>query len=319
MSQFKSCCAVALALVVVCAAAVEARAVLVAETTFQSLSGSNTTITHNKPGSSNTAQLINDGGVTPANINPTGSTGLGYDYDPELRTGYLNAPQVNSGGVVTLGANGSITNYLSPTVGEGSGTVYGIYKPNYSGFPGRDTIFSNGVQTTNQLWLFAGESTNRASFYTGGDRFVNLSAASSFSWDASKWYMIGASWNDTPNGGNVDRTLNLYVRELSTTMPAAFSATASYTNFSQSLLSGSNFYISKRSNSTGEGAAGDMALFRMYDNFFTMSDFNAEYESLFFVPAPEPSSGLLMTLGLAGLMARRRKSLRYAAQMAARV
>ena len=320
MSRINNGHGLILVLAVVGCLAAEAHAALVAEMTFQTLNvvpdPDRTTITNNKAGSSNQAQMIIDGGATPASINPTGLTGLGYAFEPEVRIGYLNAPLATSGGVVSIntsGSNGILTNYLTPSVGQGSGAMYGIYKPNFNGTTARNTIFSHRVQNANQLWLFAGESGNHASFYTGGDRFVNLSSASGFSWDSSKWYMTGASWEDTPNGSNVDRQLNIYVRELSESLTTAYTNSATYTNFSQGLLAGAEFYVGRRSNSASEGARGDMSLFRLYDEFFTFADFDLAYNSLFYVPVPEPSSGLLMSLGACVFLARRRKSFRHEA------
>lgn len=293
----------ALVVAVVFCSAARARAVLVAEMGFRYVNTApdpdRTAITNNKAGSSYKAELVVDAG-TAVNIN-TGSTGLGEEFITNLQSGYLNAPATNSGGVISIdtsGSNGTLDNYITATAGMGQGTVYGIYRPNFNGTTGRNSIFSHQVQNANQIWLYAGEAGNNLSFRLNDATSSSTTLGSySFSWDSSKWYMVGASWEDTlVSGSTVNRGMKLYLRELDESMPAALTNSLAQNGITQGLLSGANWYVGRRSNNATEAARGDIALFRMFDEAFSLADFDTAYQELFVVPTPEPATGLSLAL-----------------------
>lgn len=279
-----------------------ALAVLVAELNFQSLDTvpdpDQTPFTNNKAGSSDTAE-ISDGTAADVSIN-TGSTGFGPLFHPAIRSGFLDAPSRFSGGVEsinTTGTNGFMNNYIDTSSGGmGEGSLFVVFNPDFSGQPTtRMTLFSHRIQTSSQVWLLH-NSTSGPFFRMGPDSSVNDLFLSSFQWDTTKTYMVAASWRDTPLGGSqFDREMNIYVREITATMPAAVADSLIANNITVSGIGFQEMHVGRRSNSDTEGADGQILLFRMYDTFFSESDFDVAYQQLF---VPEPSSGILLGLGL---------------------
>src|SRR6185436_14202957 len=139
----------------------------------------------------------------------------------------------------------------------------------------RRTWFSHNVQSASQIWLFNSDDARGPRIFVGQEGNISHTALENFNYDPTKFYLIGGTWQDVPIGVNiVNRTVSIYARELNSSMPAALVDSAVFSNTSGFGLAGAQFYVGRRSNFNAEAADGDIALFQMYDSFFTTQDFD---------------------------------------------
>jgi len=292
---------------VVAAAPVVSRAALVAETNFTSVNTTpdpdQTPITERIFPSSGTAVVV-PGGNTP-NIN-TGPTGLSGNFRDNLLSGMLEITGSNGGGVRSLdtgGTNNQVLDYLGVgSSGLNQGALFTVFRPNFDGIQtGRRTLVGHQIQSSSQIWLFNNDNVDGPTLRLGanGEQGANLP---NFTWDSNSWYFVGGAWRTTPNGSNVDIEVNLYVRSLSDLSAPVFTDTRNFLNQSNGSFT-DPLYLGVRDSGT-ESADGDIALFRLYNNFFSTSDFDGVVNSLL---VPEPTSGHLLLGGALLLLRRRRR------------
>lgn len=235
------------------------------------------------------------------------ATALGAGYDARVATGYLSVRPVTGSGDQALGTANKLSStdhLMKQYMGEdtfSTGSVVMVFKPQFSGLDAnRRTFFwhGNSNSSNNLLWLFNNDDINGPALQRNSGILVSLP---SVAWDDNSWYFLAASWkaNDETDAENA-----MYLRPLN---PLGTALTSIEDTILVDGLASmdQSIYLGRRADSGEDSGNSDMALFQLYNNAMTLSDFNNLYNELALIP--EPASMHLLLIGIAVLGRRLRK------------